>query len=77
MVSTRTASRERAAGGPGSAAGAAVEVASLCKRYGTVQAVKDVSFSIGRGEVSAFRVWFSDWGAHQVIALDADGSAPG
>jgi len=49
----------------------------LCKRYGTVQAVKDVSFSIGRGEVSAFRVWFSDWGAHQVIALDADGSAPG
>ena len=21
--------------------------------------------------------WFSEWGAHQVIALDADGSAPG
>ena len=38
----------------GFGAGAAVEVASLCKRYGTVEAVKDVSFCIERGEVFAF-----------------------
>ncbi len=54
MTSAGTASRERAAGGAGPAAGAAVEVASLRKRYGTVQAVRDVSFSIERGEVFAF-----------------------
>jgi ABC-2 type transport system ATP-binding protein len=29
-------------------------MASLCKRYGTVEAVKDVSFCIERGEVFAF-----------------------
>jgi ABC-2 type transport system ATP-binding protein len=54
LASMGTVSRERAAGGPGSTAGAAVEVASLRKRYGTVEAVRDVSFSIGRGEVFAF-----------------------
>jgi len=54
LASTGTASREGAAGGPGSTAGAAVEVASLRKRYGTVEAVKDVSFRIERGEVFAF-----------------------
>ncbi len=54
MASVKTAARERAGNGPVSAAGAAVEVASLCKRYGTVQAVKDVSFSIERGEIFAF-----------------------
>ena len=54
MASMKTAPAERAAGGPGSAAVAAVAVVSLCKRYGTVQAVRDVSFSIERGEVFAF-----------------------
>jgi ABC-2 type transport system ATP-binding protein len=54
VASMKTAPAERAAGGPGFAAGAAVEVASLRKRYGAVQAVRDVSFSIGRGEVFAF-----------------------
>jgi ABC-2 type transport system ATP-binding protein len=54
VVSMKTAPAGRAAGGPGPAAGAAVEVASLSKRYGTVQAVKDVSFCIERGEVFAF-----------------------
>ncbi len=54
MVGMRIAPRERMAGGPGSGAGAAVAVASLCKRYGTVNAVRDVSFSIERGEVFAF-----------------------
>ena len=38
----------------GLGAGAAVEVRSLCKRYGRVEAVKDVSFSIEQGEVFAF-----------------------
>jgi ABC-2 type transport system ATP-binding protein len=32
----------------------AVEVSSLCKRYGEVEAVRDVSFSVQRGEVFAF-----------------------
>jgi ABC-2 type transport system ATP-binding protein len=54
VVSMKTASREPAAGGPGLGAGAAVEVVSLCKRYGTVQAVRDVSFCVQRGEVFAF-----------------------
>jgi ABC-2 type transport system ATP-binding protein len=54
VASTETTSRQPAAGGPGLGAGAAVEVRSLRKRYGTVEAVKGVSFSIGRGEVFAF-----------------------
>jgi ABC-2 type transport system ATP-binding protein len=54
VVSVKTAPAERAAGGPGPAEGPAVEVASLRKRYGTVQAVSDVSFSIQRGEIFAF-----------------------
>ena len=54
MASTKTAPREPAASGSGFGPGAAVEVASLCKRYGTVEAVKDVSFCIERGEVFAF-----------------------
>ena len=32
----------------------AVEVSSLCKRYGNVEAVKDVSFSVQHSEVFAF-----------------------
>ena len=35
-------------------AGAAVEVHHLSKRYGAVEAVKDVSFSVAHGEVFAF-----------------------
>ena len=54
MAITKTASREPAATGSGFGAGPAVEVASLRKWYGTVEAVKDVSFSIERGEVFAF-----------------------
>jgi ABC-2 type transport system ATP-binding protein len=54
MAGTQTGRRERAVGGLDSHAGVAVEVASLCKKYGTVQAVKDVSFRIERGEVFAF-----------------------
>ncbi len=54
MASMKTAPREPAATGPGLGAGAAVEVVSLCKNYGAVQAVKDVSFRIERGEVFAF-----------------------
>jgi ABC-2 type transport system ATP-binding protein len=56
MASIKAASRERAAGSPGSTAGAgpAVEVTSLHKRYGALEAVKGVSFSIERGEVFAF-----------------------
>jgi ABC-2 type transport system ATP-binding protein len=33
---------------------AAVEVSGLSKRYGAVEAVKDISFSVARGEVFAF-----------------------
>jgi len=54
VASMKTAARECAARGPGFGAGAAVEVASLRKWYGTVQAVKDVSFCIERGEIFAF-----------------------
>ena len=54
MADVKTAPAGHAAGGASSAAGPAVQVTSLRKRYGTVQAVRDVSFSIGRGEVFAF-----------------------
>jgi len=54
VASTKTASPKPAASGSGFGAGAAVEVVSLCKRYGPVEAVKDVSFCIERGEVFAF-----------------------
>jgi ABC-2 type transport system ATP-binding protein len=54
VVSSQTARRGRAAGGPDTDAGTAVEVASLSKRYGPIEAVKDVSFSVNRGEVFAF-----------------------
>ena len=53
MASMKTESHEPAVSRL-DAVGAAVEVTSLCKKYGTVQAVKDVSFSIDRGEVFAF-----------------------
>jgi ABC-2 type transport system ATP-binding protein len=33
---------------------AAIEVSGLCKRYGDVSAVDDLSFSVGRGEVVGF-----------------------
>ena len=39
---------------PASATSRAVETFSLAKRYGDVQAVKDVSFSVATGEVFAF-----------------------
>jgi ABC-2 type transport system ATP-binding protein len=54
VADVKTAPAGYAAGGASSAAGPAVQVTSLRKRYGTVQAVRDVSFSIGRGEVFAF-----------------------
>jgi len=54
VASTKTASPKPAASGSGFGAGAAVEVVSLYKRYGPVEAVKDVSFCIERGEVFAF-----------------------
>jgi ABC-2 type transport system ATP-binding protein len=54
VASMQTARRDRAARGPGAAAVPAVEVASLSKRYGAIEAVRDVSFSIERGEVFAF-----------------------
>jgi ABC-2 type transport system ATP-binding protein len=54
VVSSQTVRRGRAADGPDIDAGTAVEVASLSKRYGPIEAVKDVSFSIKRGEVFAF-----------------------
>ncbi len=53
-MAVEAAPRGRAGGGLGSGASTAVAVASLCKRYGTVEAVRDVSFSIDRGEVFAF-----------------------
>ena len=54
MTRLEAVSPGRTAGGPGSGAGLAVEVSHLSKRYGDVQAVRDVSFSIQRGEVFAF-----------------------
>jgi ABC-2 type transport system ATP-binding protein len=54
VASMGTTPREHLAGASGLGAGAAAEVVSLCKRYGMVEAVKDVSFSIERGEVFAF-----------------------
>jgi ABC-2 type transport system ATP-binding protein len=54
VVRSQTARRVRAADGPDIDAGTAVEVVSLSKRYGPIEAVKDVSFSIRRGEVFAF-----------------------
>ncbi len=42
--------------GPGRAAapvGPALEVSRLAKRYGDVEAVKDISFAVGRGEIFA------------------------
>jgi ABC-2 type transport system ATP-binding protein len=54
MASIKTAPREHPAGGPGPGAAAAVEVTSLHKKYGALEAVKGVSFSIERGEVFAF-----------------------
>ena len=52
MASVETRPAGRPAWGIG--VGPAVEAASLSKRYGEVDAVKDVSFSIQRGEVFAF-----------------------
>jgi ABC-2 type transport system ATP-binding protein len=54
VAGLQTARRDMAAGGPGAAAGTAVEVTSLSKRYGAIEAVRDVSFSIKQGEVFAF-----------------------
>lgn len=54
MAGVETAPRERTVSGSGPGAGAAVEVASLRKRYGPAEAVKDVSFCIERGEMFAF-----------------------
>ncbi len=54
MASLQTAHRDRAADGSGDAAGTAVEVTSLSKRYGAIEAVRGVSFSVERGEVFAF-----------------------
>jgi ABC-2 type transport system ATP-binding protein len=44
----------RGAGKNADQSGLAVEVSSLSKRYGEVEAVKEVSFSVARGEVFAF-----------------------
>ncbi len=54
MAGLQTARLGQAADGPGAAAETAVEVSSLSKRYGAIEAVRDVSFSIKRGEVFAF-----------------------
>jgi ABC-2 type transport system ATP-binding protein len=54
VASLQTAHLDRAGDGSGDAAAAAVVVASLSKRYGAIEAVRDVSFSIERGEVFAF-----------------------
>jgi ABC-2 type transport system ATP-binding protein len=51
MVSARTAPAERHARAP---EGAAVEAVSLAKRFGDVDAVRQVSFIVRRGEVFAF-----------------------
>ncbi len=53
VASLRTARRDQAADGSADAAVTAVEVASLSKRYGPIEAVKGVSFSVNRGEVFA------------------------
>ncbi len=54
MAGLKVSPRDRAGSGPQPGPGAAVEVLSLSKRYGEVEAVRDVSFSVARGEVFAF-----------------------
>ena len=54
MGNLKTAPGHEAAAGLDAAAVTAIEVASLSKRYGAIEAVRDVSFSVKRGEVFAF-----------------------
>jgi ABC-2 type transport system ATP-binding protein len=54
MAGLEVSPRGRAGSGPQTGPGTAVEASSLSKRYGDVEAVRDVSFSIARGEVFAF-----------------------
>jgi ABC-2 type transport system ATP-binding protein len=54
VTSTQATPRDHVARPSGDGAGLAVETMSLSKRFGKLDAVKDVSFSIERGEVFAF-----------------------
>jgi len=54
VANVETASRDSEAPALRPGSGVAVQTASLSKRFGEVEAVRDVTFSVGRGEVFAF-----------------------